>query len=217
MSEERVLVFQQTVEAAIECVVLGNPFVHVEEIGAGRGGKPVPMQTPFAARRKQPVEREQAQDFFPGGAFAADAQARGKEGIELQIAPELIAQPAGAPGTGTAELELVQLHLHGGRGGGGRRAIGGKERTLTGLAVAFIEDGNGLLPGGALGVVDFAQIEDVPLHHGAPEAAALDDRPGAMLLAVFFARAALEKHAASMTEMEQEGRGQVATTRRFAR
>jgi hypothetical protein len=71
---------------------------------------------------------------------------------------------------------------------------------LAGLAVVFIEDGNGLLPGGALGVVDLAQIEDVSLHHAAPDAAALDDGPGAMLLAVLLPRAALEKHATSIAK-----------------
>ena len=66
---------------------------------------------------------------------------------------------------------------------------------MAGLAVLFIEDGDGLLPGGVLGVVDLAQVEDVALHHVASDAAALDDRPGAMLLAVLLARAAFEKHA----------------------
>jgi len=37
------------------------------------------------------------------------------------------------------------------------------------LALLFIEDRDGLLPGGALRVVDLAQIEDVSLHHTASE------------------------------------------------
>jgi hypothetical protein len=55
----------------------------------------------------------------------------------------------------------------------------------------------------------------MPLHHAAPDAAALDDGLGAMLLAVLLARAALEKHAASVAVEEPEGRGWVATTRTF--
>lgn len=165
------------------------------------------MQTPFAAGREQPVKREHAEHFLPVRAFAATAQARGEEGVELEVAPELIAQPARAPGAGTGELELVELHLHGGRVRGGRGAVGRKERALTGLAVLFVEDGNGLLPGGALGVVDLAQIEDVPLHHAASDAAALDDGPGAMLLAVLFARAALEKHVPSVAPSRRMRRG----------
>ena len=157
MGEEFILVFQQTVEAAIERVVLRNALVRAHQVGAGGGGKPVPMQTPFAAGRKQPVKREPAQDFLPIRAFATDAQAGGEESVELEVAPELIAQPARAPSAGTGELKLVELHLHGGRGGEGRGAVGGKERALAGLAVLFIEDINGLLPCGALGIVDLAQ------------------------------------------------------------
>jgi hypothetical protein len=217
MGEEFVLVFQQTVEATIERVVLGEAFVRAQQTGAGGGGKPVAVQAPFAAGRKQPVKREQAQDFFPVRAFAAATQAGGKEGVELEIAPELIAQPARAPGAGAGELELRKLHLHRRRGGEGRGAVGGKERALAGLAIVFVEDGNGLLPGGALGIVDLTQVENVPLHHAAPDAAALDDGPGAMLPAVFFARAALEKHAPSVAPSPRVKRGWVATTRRWAR
>ena len=171
MGEECVLVCQQTVETAIKRVILGEAFVRAQQVGAGGGGKPVAVQTPFAAGREQPVKREQAQDFLPVRAFAAATQARGEEGVELEVAPELIAQPARTPGTGAGELELGKLHLHGGRGGEGRGAVGGKERALTGLAVVFIEDIDGFLPGGALGIVDLVQVEDVPPHHAAPSRA----------------------------------------------
>ena len=74
--------------------------------------------------------REQAQDFLPVRAFAAATQTRGEEGIELEVAPALIAQPARAPGAGAGGLEFGKLHLHGGRDRGGRRAVGGKERAF---------------------------------------------------------------------------------------
>jgi len=50
------------------------------------------------------------------------------------------------------ELQLIQPDVNGGRGGVRRRAILGEERALAGLAVLFIEDGDGLQPGGVLGV-----------------------------------------------------------------
>ena len=96
-------------------------------------------------------------------------------------------------------MELVELHLHGGGVRDGRGAVGGKEGALASLADGFVEDLDGFLPGGALGVVDLAQIEDVALHDATPDAAAFDDGPGAMRLAVLLARAALEKHALSIT------------------
>jgi hypothetical protein len=68
------------------------------------------------------------------------------------------------------------------------------------VAVVLVEDFDGLLPGGALGIVDLAQVEDVTQHDRASDAAALDDGPGAMLLAVLFAGAALEKHAGQCSQ-----------------
>jgi hypothetical protein len=82
----------------------------------------------------------------------------------LEVAPELIAQPARAPGAGAGELQFIEPHLHGGCVAGQGRAILGKECALPGLALRFIEDGDGLLPGGALRVVNLAQIEDVARH-----------------------------------------------------
>ena len=114
MGEERVLVFGQTVQTALERVVLGQAFIHPEPIGAGGGGEPVPGQPPFAAGGKQAVEGQEAEPLFPIGAFAARAQARGEEGVERKLAPELIARPAGAPGAGTGELPLIQPDVHGG-------------------------------------------------------------------------------------------------------
>ena len=195
MGEEFVLVCEQAVEAAIERVVLGNAFVHAEQIGQRGGGKPVPGQPPFTARGEPPVKRKHAEDFLPVRAFATTAQARSEEGIELEVAPELIAQPARAPGARAGELQFMEPHLHGGGVASQGGAIFGKERALPGLALLFVEDFDGLLPGGALGVVDLTQIEDVALHDAASDATALDDRPGAMRLAVLFARTALEKHA----------------------
>jgi len=125
VGEERVLMFQQTVQAVIERVVLGDAFVHAQQIDAGGGAKP--MQSRSAARREQAVERQEAEDFLPVRPFAAVAQARGEEGVELGSRLKSITQPARAPGAGAAELELGQVDLHGGRVRGGRR-----ERARTG-------------------------------------------------------------------------------------
>jgi hypothetical protein len=168
------------------------------------------MQTPLAARRKQPVKREQAQDFLPVRAFAAATQTRGEERIKLEVVPELIGQPPRALGTGTGEFKLAGLDLHGGRG-----AIGGRDRAAAGLPVVFVKDVDGLLPRGALGIVDLAQAGDMPLPHAGPDAAAFDDLPGARLLAVLFARAGLERHVARVTAARRMRRGWVATTRRL--
>lgn len=162
------------------------------------------------------MEREQAENFFPVRVLATAAQSLGEEGVEVEFAPELIAEPARAPGTGTRKLQFIQAHLHGRRGAGGGGAVLGKERARAGLAVVLIEDVDGLLPGGALGVVDLAQIEDMALPDGVAAATAFDDGPRAMPLAVLFAGAAFEKDGGSVAPRWPAGRGSVATTRAWA-
>ena len=97
-------------------------FVDIEQIGARRGAEPMPVQTPFAAGGRPPVDREQAQNLCPVGAFATASQQRGKEGVELEFAPELIAQPAGTPGAG--ELQLIQAHKNRRQATGGEAILG---------------------------------------------------------------------------------------------
>ena len=74
MGEERVLVFGQIVQTAIERVVLGQAFIHPEPIGAGGGAKPMPVQPPSAAGGEQAVKGQEPKPLFPIGAFAARAQ-----------------------------------------------------------------------------------------------------------------------------------------------
>ena len=102
------------------------------------------VQPPFAAGGEQAVEREHAQDLFPVRAFAAASQAWGEEVVKVEIAPELVAQPAGAPGAGAGELQLGEAHLHGAGIVRGRRTILGEQGALAGLALGFIEDLDGL-------------------------------------------------------------------------
>jgi hypothetical protein len=113
------------------------------------------------------------------------------------MTPEVVAEPAGSPLAGAAEAELVEADLEGLnlRGGRGRGAVGWKEGHLAGLAGAFVDDVEGALPGGALAVVEFAEVEDVVVRDLAVGvAAALDDRPVAVDFSVFAAFAAFEEH-----------------------
>ena len=81
-----------------------------------------------------------------------------------------------------------------------------EKRALAALAVAFIEDLDGLLPSQTLRVVDLAQIKHVALRYAAAGlSSALDDGPRAMLLAIFATRAALQKHGVSVAAEEAAG------------
>src|SRR5260370_2618309 len=65
MSEEGLLVFEPPVVTAIQLVDFGQPEVFAEQIGHGTALKPFAMQPPLAARRQQPVGRQQQQHPVP--------------------------------------------------------------------------------------------------------------------------------------------------------
>src|ERR1700682_3682210 len=101
------------------------------------------MYPPFAARREQPVNDKDAQDFFPIGVFTAHGQPGAKKIVEMEPAPELISQPAGAPLAGTAQGQLAQAHLQRIHSAQRRRAVFWEQRELTLFTGTFVEDGDG--------------------------------------------------------------------------
>jgi hypothetical protein len=52
------------------------------------------VQAPFTAGRKQAVKGEHPEYFLPLRALATAPQPGREEGVQLEFAPELIAQPA---------------------------------------------------------------------------------------------------------------------------
>ena len=96
------------------------------------------------------------------------------------------------------QAELTQAHLHAEVGSVfGQRAIGGEESEGLRALRDGIKSGDGAGPGGLLGVVDLAQIEQGPVEDAAVgHAAFFHEGPVTMLLAVFAARVAFEIHTA---------------------
>src|SRR5438105_3326029 len=109
MIEERLLVHQQPVMAAVQLVDLGEPGILAQEIGQGAALKPLAVQPPFAARRQQAVGDQHEQNLVPARPLAARSQPLGPEQIELQLAPQQQRQPARAPLPRPAQLQLRQL------------------------------------------------------------------------------------------------------------
>src|SRR5664279_579336 len=72
------------------------------------------MQPPLAARRDQPVGRENLQNLVPPRLLAARRQAIGPEPIELKLLPQLPGQPAGAPLPRAMKPHLGQAKLNDG-------------------------------------------------------------------------------------------------------
>ncbi len=201
VGEAFLLVRQEQIVAAAKGVVLRGAGVDAEQVGQGSSGEPMTMQPPLAAGGGQAVDREHAQDFFPAGALAADGQAGGEKVVEVQRAPEVVGQPAGAPLPGWPEAGLIEPHLHRRGAVGRRRAIGGKERELARLAAGLVEDGEAALPRDALAVVDLAEVEHRPLRDlAARVAVALNDGPRAVDFAMLAPLAAFEEHAGNLAE-----------------
>jgi hypothetical protein len=107
MIEQGLLVFEQPVVTAIQLVDFGQPEVFAEQIGHGTALKPFAMQPPLAARRQQPVGRQQQQHPVPPRALAARRQPSAPETIELKLAPQAQRQPASAPLARPAQPQFV--------------------------------------------------------------------------------------------------------------
>jgi len=111
--EELLLQRQDQIVAAIERIILHRAPVHAEQTGQRCSAKPMTVQPPLAPRRKQPVNHEDAQHFLPIGGFAAHRQPCAKKIVQVQRAPEVIAEPARAPLPRMLQAQFTQAHLQG--------------------------------------------------------------------------------------------------------
>src|SRR6266478_8114962 len=157
------------------------------------------MQSPLAARRNQPVGRENLQNLIPPRSFPARRQAIGPEPIKLKFLPQLPGQPARPPLPRTVKPHLGQAKLNDGGIACNRLAtIIGKQRQRPGKARILVEHLDRLAPGRRLRGVDLAEIQHMPLHHAAAiETLVLDHVPVVVRLAVLLSLCASQKHDAT--------------------
>ena len=87
MLEQRILMGQQTIMAGIQLMDLSEIGVGAQQISQRRAGEPLPIESPLAARRDQPVCGEYEQHMIPAGALTADWQTRQPELVEVQFFP----------------------------------------------------------------------------------------------------------------------------------
>ena len=161
---------------AVKRVVLGGAFVDAEQVGERGGVEPLPVQSPLGAGGEQPVDDEDAQDFFPVGALAAFAKAPGEKSVEMELLVKCVGQETRAPLARMFQAQLLQAHAHllvlgdGEAAARGGREVVGKERHLARFFAARLEDINGALPSALLAVVEFAQVEHMPVQDAFPDA-----------------------------------------------
>ena len=87
MPEQRVLVSEQPIMTGIELMDLGEISVGAQQIAQCRAGEPLPVQSPFVARRDQPVRGQYEQHVIPARAFTAGRQTRQPEPVEMEFFP----------------------------------------------------------------------------------------------------------------------------------
>jgi len=114
MREQRFLMLQQQVVTGIKLVLFRKAEVRPQQIGHRAVAEPLAMQPPFAARRDQPVSRENLQNLVPARLLPARRQPIGPEPIELKLLPQLPGQPAGTPLPRTMKLHLRRTKLNDG-------------------------------------------------------------------------------------------------------
>jgi hypothetical protein len=191
--EDRLLVDQQPIMAAIQLVDLGKPRILAQEVGERAAEKPLAVQAPLAAWRQQATGDQHEQHPVPARPLAAHAQKPGPENIQLQLPPQHQRQPARSPLPRPAEPQLRQLDPD------DRRvcqqpfaAVFGKQRQRPQSCLAAPQNLDRPPPRQLLRTVDLAQIQHVPLHYAAAgDPRVLDNAPVAMLLASF--RRSLER------------------------
>jgi hypothetical protein len=173
--------------------------VRSEKIGHRAVAEPLPMQSPLAARRNQPVGREYLQDLVPPRLLAARRQPLGPEPVKLKLLPQLSGQPASAPLPRTAKLHLRQAKLDDRCIACDRLAsILRKQRQRSRMPGVLVEHLDRLAPRRRLRGVDLAEIQHVPLHHPAViETLVLDNVPVAVRLAVLLSLGASQEHGAT--------------------
>jgi len=142
-----------------------------------------------------PLSSSRLVSFRHGTAFW---QTLAPELIQTQLLPQLASQPAVAEHAWPPQLQTAQPNLCAVHGIGGKLAIV-REQTHRGEALfRLVEYLQRLSPRRLLLIVDLAEIQDRALRRfAAGQPSVLDDAEVAMVLAVFLAIRAAQKHASA--------------------
>src|SRR5437868_13114524 len=150
----------------------------------------------LAARIDQPIHHQQLQHLRPGYAFSPSRQFLGPEPIQLQLPPQFASQPAVPIRPRSLQLHLAELHLHAVDGVGGNRPVLRKQTQRRIPLLPLIKHLQRLAPCRLLAVVDFAQVQNLPLRYFSRlQTPTFHHRVVAVLLSVFDPRIAAQKHA----------------------
>ena len=190
--------FQHPVETAIQAIFLGHREIGSQQCIHGGGQVPLAMHTKFAAWIQQSVHNQELQYFFPSDVFARSGKASIPKLIQAQLLPQLTSQPAATEQTRAPQFEAAQFHLQAVDRIDGNLAIVGEQTQVRILLLLIVKHRQRFAPCRLLLIVDLAEIENGSLHRlVGSDAMVFYDAEVAMILAVFLAMDAAQKHADS--------------------
>ena len=150
---------------------------------------------PLRTRREPALRDEDLEALIPARARARGGQRFGEARVEAELAIEFEREPAAAPLTRMMEGKRVQADADDALAVRGRGAVVRKERDLGGGIRAGGVGGERLAPGGALGVIDLAEVKHLPLRDATlVQAFVFHHTPASVFLAIFFANLGTQKH-----------------------
>jgi hypothetical protein len=186
MTEKRLLVHKELIEAAVERIFLNQGIILPEKIPHRALLKPQTMQPPLAARIDEPIADQRLQNMPPTGPFARIRKPRRPEPIQLQLFVEIARQPARSPLPRPMQLHRLKPHLHAiSFGMLGQVAVGREQSKLPVSLIVCVQCLDYTPPIRVLAVIDFAEIPHRPLHHlAASTALALHNAPVTVVFSV---------------------------------
>ncbi len=200
MLEQSLAMRRQQVQATVQFVLLRQREVLAQQIGQGAALVPLAMETKLAAGLDQAVDAQRFEHVCPAGPLAAGRQPRSPELVKPEQIPKIERQPTGAELARPAQLHLAYADAHGfATQRGNFVAVVGKQSELASGLVAGREGFDGAHPAGALGVVEFAEVQQLALDNAsAAHPTGFDDAPIAVLFAVLATGPRAQEHGSSL-------------------
>src|SRR5215510_7006415 len=172
------------------------------------------MHAELAAGIEQTIDDQQPQYLFPTHRFPAWWHTLAPELIQAQLLPQLASQPAVAEHAWPPQLQTAQANLYAVHRIGGKLAVVRKQTHRGEALFRLVEYLQRLPPRRLLLIVDLAEIQHRALRRfAAGQPSVLNDAEVAMVLTVFLAIRAAQKHASAAECQRSRGqkRGKVFT------
>src|SRR5580693_3985862 len=96
MTEELFLVLEHLIQTTIERVLFDQRKIFIQQVSHCALLKPLPMQSPFAARINESIADQSLQNMLPASSLPTVGQTLGPELIQFQLLVKMAGQPTGS-------------------------------------------------------------------------------------------------------------------------